>query len=216
MTSRRPRQKIGRLAAKTVKEYGFVARRYLGPVLGSRRVADVTRQDVERLVDRLTGPQRNRVLAFTSRVFSLAERWEWREQRSNPVRGVERAREEPRDRVLAPAELAALAGALDNLAERFPASAAAIRVTATTGLRIGEVIAIQWEHVDSRLRPAGDADDEDRPPHALPTGSHPGRSTSRAPRQWLSLGVHHVGPRGRNVSDGASDVHAGGEGSGTH
>ena len=142
------RQKIGRLAAKTVREYGFVARRYLGPVLGARRVADVTRQDVERLVDRLTGPQRNRVLAFASRLFSLAERWEWRDQRSNPVRGVERAREEPRDRVLAPAELAALAAVLDKLAERFPASVAAIRVTATTGLRIGEVIAFQWEHVD--------------------------------------------------------------------
>ena len=127
------RQKIGRLAAKTVREYGFVARRYLGPVLGAQRVADVTRQDV----DRLTGPQRNRVLAFTSRLFSLAERWEWRDQRSNPVPDVERAREEPRDRVLAPAELAALAAALDKLAERFPASVAAIRVTATTGLRIG-------------------------------------------------------------------------------
>ena len=142
------RQKIGRLAAKTVREYGFVARRYLGPVLGARRVADVTRQDVERLVDRLTGPQRNRVLAFASRLFSLAERWEWRDQRSNPVRGVERAREEPRDRVLAPPELAALAAALDQLDERFPASVAAIRVAATTGLRIGEVVAIRWADVD--------------------------------------------------------------------
>ena len=149
------RQRIGRLAPKTIEEYGYVARRYLSPALGSRRVSDVRRQDVERLVDRLTGPQRNRVLAFTSRLFTLAERWEWRDQRSNPVRGVERAREEPRDRVLAASELAALSAALGQLDERFPASVAAIRVAATTGLRISEVLAIRWEHVDfesGRLR----------------------------------------------------------------
>ena len=100
------------------------------------------------MVDRLTGPQRNRVLAFASRLFTLAERWEWRDQRSNPVRGVERAREEPRDRVLAASELAALSAALGQLDERFRASVAAIRVAATTGLRISEVLAIRWEHVD--------------------------------------------------------------------
>lgn len=142
------RQRIGRLAPKTIEEYGYVARRYLSPTLSSRRVADVSRQDIERLVDGLTGPQRNRVLAFASRLFTLCERWEWRDQRSNPVRGVERAREEPRDRVLAPLELAALSAALDQLRGRFPASVAAIRVAATTGLRIGEVIGIQWQHLD--------------------------------------------------------------------
>ena len=87
-------------------------------------------------------------MAFTSRLFTLCETWEWRAQRTNPVRGIERAREEPRDRVLAPAELGALAAALRQLAERFPASVTAIRVAATTGLRIGEVIAIRWEDVD--------------------------------------------------------------------
>ncbi len=141
-------QRIGRLARKTVEEYGYVARRHLRPALGSRRLADVNRKDVERLVDRLTGPQRNRVMAFTSRLFTLTERWDWRQQRSNPVRGVERAREEPRDRVLTPSELAALGAALDQIGERFPVSVGAIKLAAMTGLRIGEVIGIEWEHVD--------------------------------------------------------------------
>ena len=142
------RQKIGRLSAKTVREYGFSARANVGPALGSRRVESVTRQDVERMVDRLPGTQRNRTLAFTSRLFTLCEQWEWRDQRTNPVRGIERAREEPRDRVLTPAELGALSAALRELDERFPAPVAAIRVAATTGLRIGEVIAFQWADVD--------------------------------------------------------------------
>lgn len=142
------RQRLGRLAAKTVREYGFAARRYLGPALGKRRITDVSRRDVERLVDPLPGTQRNRVLAFTSRLFRLCESWEWRPQNTNPVKGIERAREEPRDRVLMPAELGALSASLRVLAGRFPASVAAIRVAATTGLRIGEVVRIRWEDVD--------------------------------------------------------------------
>ncbi len=49
-------------------------------------------------------------------------------------------------------ELAALATALDRLDERFPASVAAIRVAALTGLRISEVLAIRWEHVNFESR----------------------------------------------------------------
>ena len=76
----------------------------------------------------------------------------WRPQQTNPVRGIDRAREDPRDRVLDAAELAELATALDRLDERFPASVAAIGVAALTGLRISEVLAIRWEHVDFASR----------------------------------------------------------------
>ena len=86
-------------------------------------------------------------LALLSRLFTLAERWGWRAQHDNPARGVERAREEPRDRVLEPSELAALSDALAGLEEQSPAAVAAIRVAALTGLRIGEVLAMRWEHV---------------------------------------------------------------------
>ena len=64
------------------------------------------------------------------------------------MRGVERAREEARDSVLDSGEQAALSAALDRLDERHPASVAAIRVAALTGLRISEVCSIRWEHVD--------------------------------------------------------------------
>ena len=110
------------------------------------------RRDVELAVGPLPNATRNRVLAFVSRLFNLFETWEWRGQQTNPVRGIERAREEPRDRVLAAAELAVLATALNRLDQRFPASVAAIRVTALTGLRISEVLAIRWEHVDFASR----------------------------------------------------------------
>ena len=83
------------------------------------------------------------MLALVSRFFNLFETWEWRPQHTNPVRGVERAREEARDRVLESGEQASLSAALDRLDEGHPASVAAIRVAALPGLRISEVFSIR-------------------------------------------------------------------------
>ena len=139
----------GRLTEKTVQDYRKQARRYVGPRLGTLHVAKVTRHDVERFAARMvkTPAQRNRTLAFLSRIFTLAEHWEWRPQHTNPVRGIERAKEQARDRVLAPSELAALAGALDALEAAYPSPIAAIRVAAMTGLRTSECLSMAWEHV---------------------------------------------------------------------
>ena len=108
------------------------------------------RFDIENMVKRAAHSPtlRNRVLAFASRLFNLFEAWEWRPQHTNPVRGVDRAREEARDRILSPGEIAALAAALAETEAVNPAAVAAIRFAAVTGLRIGEILAIQWEHVD--------------------------------------------------------------------
>ena len=139
---------IGRMAARTVKEYRKQALQYLVPALGKRKIRDVTRLDVETMVEPLPKVQRNRVLALVSRLFTLFETWEWRPQNTNPARGIERAREEARDRTFSPTELAALAEALRRWHDRHPAQVAAIRLAAVTGLRIGEILAIRWEHLD--------------------------------------------------------------------
>ena len=75
---------IGRMTERTAREYRIQARGYVGPALGKRRVADVTRSDIERMVKPLPNVTRNRVLAFVSRLFSLFETWEWRPQNTNP------------------------------------------------------------------------------------------------------------------------------------
>ena len=139
---------IGRMAARTVKEYRKQALQYLVPALGKRKIRDVTRLDVETMVEPLPKVQRNRVLALVSRLFTLFETWEWRPQNTNPARGIERAREEARDRTFSPTELSTLAEALRHWEDRHPAQVAAIRLAAVTGLRIGEILAIRWEHLD--------------------------------------------------------------------
>ncbi len=136
----------GRMTQRTLSEYRRQCERYILPAIGKMNVEAVGRGHIERMVAALAPVTRNRVLALASRLFSLAEVWELRT--SNPVRGIERAREEARDRVLSPAELAKLAAVLNDFEDRYPASVAAIRTAALTGLRIGEVLAIRWEHVD--------------------------------------------------------------------
>ena len=140
------RIKLGRLKESTREWYAFLAGAHVVPALGKLEVAKVTRGDVEHAVANLSGPSRNATLALLSRLFVLAERWEWRE--GNPARGVERARQEARDRVLSADELASLAMALDQAEGRSPANVAAIRFAALVGLRIGEVLGMKWAHVD--------------------------------------------------------------------
>ena len=138
----------GRMRPRTVQEYATQCRAYILPALGDMPVAAVEIHDIEAMVDPLKPVLRNRVLALASRIFTLTEHWGLRPQRSNPARGVERSVESARDRTLSPAEFAPLAVALADRAERNPAAVAAIRFAAMTGLRIGEVLAVQWQHVD--------------------------------------------------------------------
>ena len=141
------RIRIGRMTPRTAADYRAQADRTLRPALGKLRITDVARVDIERAVAPRGRVQRNRTLALASRLFRLFETWGWRPQNDNPVRGIERSREEPRDRVLAPSEMAALAHALGADDDRHPAPVAAIRFAALTGLRIGEVRGMEWQHV---------------------------------------------------------------------
>ena len=144
-----PRMDAGRLAPSTVRKYRTLAERYIRPAMGSKRAADVTIRDVERMAKRISSDvQRNRTIVFASRLFNLLETWEWRPQHSNPARGIEKAREEARDRTLSPSELAALSEALSEVEGRHPAPVAAVRFMTVTGLRVSEVLGIRWEHVN--------------------------------------------------------------------
>ena len=138
----------GRMKRRTVDDYASQCRGVILPGLGELPVAAVEADDVERMVEPLKPVMRNRILALASRMFTLAEHWGWRRQRTNPARGIERSVERARDRTLSAAEFEALSAALSARDERNPAAVAATRFAAMTGLRIGEVLAVQWDHVD--------------------------------------------------------------------
>ena len=136
-----------RMTPGTVREYRKQAERYLIPELGNLDVDEVKRHHVERMVDPLRPVLRNRVLALTSRIFRYFEDQGQRRQYDNPCRGIERSREEPRDRTLDPTEIAALGKALAESDIDQP-SRIAIRFAMLTGLRISEIISMRWEYVN--------------------------------------------------------------------
>ena len=141
----------GRMTERTAREYGKQWRKHLQPALGRMQVQAVTRRDIERMARAMADipSQRNRCLALTSRLFNLAEDWDWRPQHTNPARRVMRAREEARDRTLNDGEMAALGAALDVLAGDYPAAVGAIRLAALTGFRASEAAGIRWQDVDA-------------------------------------------------------------------
>lgn len=120
--------------------------RFILPRLGSKKVNDVQNRDIHALHVTMkdTPYQANRVLALTSKMFSLAMKWGWRSD--NPVKGIERYHEEGRERWLSDDELGRLLVALSTHLNQRAANA--VRFQLLTGARIGEVLSARWSEVD--------------------------------------------------------------------
>jgi hypothetical protein len=87
-----------------------VVERYIRPALAPLKVAAVTRTDVEKLHRSLaaTPRQANVVRALCSKIFNLAEEWEYRPEGTNPCRKITRYAEQHRERFLSGNELGRL------------------------------------------------------------------------------------------------------------
>lgn len=100
----------------------------------------------------------NRCLTLLSKMMNLAELWGMRPKASNPVRGVARYKEKPKERFLSAEEFLRFGSALDELERQGEISLyaiAAFRLLAFTGARRGEIQNLKWEHVQleyGRLR----------------------------------------------------------------
>lgn len=162
----------------TVQYYETVLRIHVVPVLGDKLVAEVTAADIERLHNRMRSRpyMANRTLSVLQQAFDQAERWEWRPRHSNPATFVERFPEKRRgaqkEVLLTPEQMSRLLLAIDaeQAAGMSPFACDAIRVAFWTGWRIGEVLRLEWDHVDfargrAKLVRTKTADEEHR---ALP------------------------------------------------
>jgi len=134
---------------RTAREYRRLFEKVIVPVLGQRRVADVTRQDIARLhhAKRATPTEANRTLALLSVLFTFAERQGERPDGSNPCRHVERFPQRRRERFLSPDELARLGDTLATY-RRSPYHPATIKLLVFTGARLSEVLGLQWDWVN--------------------------------------------------------------------
>lgn len=132
-------------------------RKHILPDLGNRKVSDIGRDDISRLIlsKAATPYAANRVLALLSKSFNLAEVWGWRPNGSNPCRHVKPFREERRERFLSQVELGRLADVLaeaETAQTQPPEIIAALRLLLFTGCRMGEILTLRWCDVDFERR----------------------------------------------------------------
>lgn len=163
--------------ASTAAVYRIHVDKHIVPALGTMKIDAVTRADVKRLhrkVGEKARPTANRVV----NLFSGIVRWAsdeglLPEDHPNPAKGVEKYREEGRERFLTSEELRRLGEALaeaetvgiewtpdpDKKTKHAPApenrrtkisaeAAAAIRLLIFTGARLREILHLKWEYVD--------------------------------------------------------------------
>ena len=138
---------------KTREEYVSLWHGLIKNRFGKSKVESVSRGEVDKFHKSMRSvPYRaNRVLALLSRLFSLAETWDWRPQGSNPCKNIERFAEKPRARFLNSKELTQVADAMQHLVEEgglHPSAANAVELLLLTGARLNEVLKAEWSWVD--------------------------------------------------------------------
>ena len=116
----------------------------------TRKLAGITRADVQTLIrgiGKAAPYEGNRTLALLSKMFSLANDWGLLPTgHPNPCQNIKRAKERKRERWVTPAELPAIAQAID--AEPSPYARAAIWLYMLTGCRKTELLSARWSFVD--------------------------------------------------------------------
>jgi len=124
-------------------------RLHILPHLGNPAVADITESDLIALRGKLSDRPTNcnRVFETLSKAFDLAERWRWRPSGSNPCRWIEDHPEQAVERILEPAEVAAIWSQIDA-DDVLPSARALFRLLMLTGCRSGEWIRALWSWVD--------------------------------------------------------------------
>ncbi len=131
--------------------------RFIVPALGWKKVDEVTRGEVAKLhhdIGQATPIQANRALACLSKMMTMAIRWGWKADETNPCRLIERYKENKRERFLSGDELARLGAALAEVereGSELPSVVTAVRLLLFTGCRRDEILSLKWEHVDFQM-----------------------------------------------------------------
>jgi len=145
-------------------------KRHIVPLLGNRRVKDLTRADATKLLkDVMAGNTRISVKTEKLRGKSIVRGGPGTASRtlglfgailtyainagiidSNPAHGIRKPKDQVRQRRLTEAEYRELGRILAEARrdERFATTSEVIRLLALTGCRRGEIIGLQWEEVD--------------------------------------------------------------------
>jgi integrase len=162
--------------AKTLASYRYALDRHIIPKLGKRRIRDVTKMDVIKLhtSKSSTPAAANYAVAALGSLYTWAGRRGHVPEFFNPTRGIDKFRENRRERFLTTSELQRLGDALreaettglpwdvdetkpaarhapkpdKRLTVLSPFAIAAFRLLLFTGCRLREILDLRWDHVD--------------------------------------------------------------------
>ena len=138
---------------RTITEYERLLRRHAVPALGNRPIDAIDRAAIAKLHHSLanTPRQANLLLSVLSKMMGWAAKRGLFPSEANPCRGIDRYKESKRERFLSTAELARLGEVLREAEQDktlSPYAISAIRLLLLTGARLGEILTLQWDHVD--------------------------------------------------------------------
>ena len=127
------------------------AQNHLIPAFKKMKMADITYRHVAKLHHDLqnTPYLANRCAAVLSKFFDWCEKTGYRDRGTNPVRGLEKYREEKRLKFMESSELEAIGEGIAKLEKQDaidPTIAAALKVMLLTGARCSEILTLKWEY----------------------------------------------------------------------
>ena len=181
--------------------------RYILPAWRNLKAADIKRADVAALHSKIGKAgkpyEANRTLALLSKMFELARRWGYvPEDQTNPARGIDRFKEQKRDRWLTPEELPHLAAAIND--EPNDSARAGLWLYLLTGARKSELLKARWDDIDEARATLRLADTKAGRTHYIPLSAPALALLREIPRQpgnpYILPGR---GPRGATAAEKA-------------
>ncbi len=122
------------------------------PYFGQKKLDEISSKDIRNFLDSLSHfpITANRSFALLSVAFKKAEDWEYLPPRSNPCTGVNKYKENQKQRFLSEGELKKLEDSLIQQQKEQPGSYCtvnAIFLVLYTGCRVGEILSLKWENI---------------------------------------------------------------------
>lgn len=140
-----------KLKPATQHQYRTLTQNHLIPAFKKMKMADITYRHVAKLHHDLQNTPyfANRCAAVLSKFFDWCEKTGYRDRGTNPVRGLEKYREEKRLKFMESSELEAIGEGIAKLEKQDaidPTIAAALKVMLLTGARCSEILTLKWEY----------------------------------------------------------------------
>lgn len=128
-------------------------RLHILPVLGKKKVKNLTQEDVLGLVGGLSvkPATANQCLALMSKAMNLAEIWKIRPQNSNPCRGIKKYKLQERETILSPKEITRMFEVMDRMVlvrDLPPTMRNLVKLLCFTGARLTEIMHAERAWVD--------------------------------------------------------------------